>query len=102
MTPLPFTRSATLRRSAAALLLALATGMPVTILAEESIKDGAKKAGRAVGSTAHDIGQGAKEVGKDVGKGAKKAGKAVGGVAKEGVEAAKEGGRELKRAVTGK
>ncbi len=57
---------------------------------ETTVKEGAKGAGRAVGSAVHEVGKGAKDVGKAVGHGAK-----------EGVEAAKEGGRELKKAVKG-
>ena len=62
--------------------------------AEETLRDDARKAGRAVGGAIHDVGQGAKKVGKEIGQGAKEAGKAVGG-------AAAEGGRELKKAVKG-
>lgn len=69
--------------------------------ADASVKDDAKRAGRATGEAVHDVGQGAKKVGKEVGEGAKKAGKAVGNAAKEGVEAAKEGGKEFGRAVKG-
>ena len=87
------------RQFVAALGLLLA---PAMLSAAESIKDGAKKAGHAIGSTAREVKEGATDAGKEVGKGAKKVGKAVGGVAKEGVEAAKEGGREFKRAVSGK
>ncbi len=61
---------------------------------EQSLKDGAKRAGHATGSIARDIGQGAKRVGKEIGQGAKKVGKEIGG-------AAKEGGREFRRAVKG-
>lgn len=61
---------------------------------EQSLKDGAKRAGHATGSVARDIGQGAKKVGKEIGQGAKQVGKEIGG-------AAKEGGREFRRAVKG-
>jgi hypothetical protein len=61
---------------------------------EQGLKDDAKRAGHAVGAAFHDIGQGAKKVGKEIGHGAKEAGKAIGG-------AAKEGGKEFKRAVKG-
>ena len=76
-----------------------ATAMLIAIsspaFAEEgNLKDGAKRAGRAVGSVAHDIGHGAKKVGKEIGQGAKQAGMAIG-------EAAKEGGKEFRRAVKG-
>lgn len=59
---------------------------------DESLKDGAKRTGHAVGSAAREIGQGAKKVGKTIGQEAKKVGKTVG-------EAAKEGGKEFRRAV---
>lgn len=62
--------------------------------AEESLKQGAKRAGRAAGDVVHDIGQGAKQVGKEIGQGAKKVGKTVG-------EAATEGGKEFRKAVKG-
>jgi hypothetical protein len=62
--------------------------------AEESLRDGARKAGRATGEAIHDVGQGAKKIGKEVVQGTKDAGKAVG-------SAAREGGREFKKAVKG-
>ena len=55
---------------------------------DSTLKDGAKDAGRAIGTAA-----------REVGKGAKKIGKAVGEAAKEGAEAVKEGAKEFKRAV---
>lgn len=55
---------------------------------DASLNDGARDAGRAMGTAA-----------REVGKGAKKVGKAIGGAAKEGVEAVKEGAKEFKRAV---
>lgn len=61
---------------------------------EQSLKEGAKRAGHAVGSVVHDVGHGAKKIGKEIGQGAKEAGKAIGG-------AAKEGGKEFQRAVKG-
>ena len=61
---------------------------------EDSLKQGAKRAGRATGAVVHDIGEGAKQVGKEIGQGAKKVGKAVG-------EAASEGGKEFRKAVKG-
>ncbi len=61
---------------------------------EESVKEDARKAGRAVGSAAREVWQGAKKAGKEVGHEAKKAGEAVGGAAKEGAQ-------ELKRAFKG-
>ncbi|HYU68799.1 MAG TPA: hypothetical protein VEL09_05655 [Burkholderiales bacterium] len=75
--------------AAAAILVA---GIPSA--KEESVKEDARKAGRAVGSAAREVWQGAKKAGKEVGHEAKKAGQAVGG-------AAKEGARELKRAFKG-
>lgn len=62
--------------------------------AEETLQDGARKAGRATGEVVHDVGEGAKKIGKEIGQGAKEAGKAVG-------SAAREGGREFKKAVKG-
>jgi len=76
-----------------AVILVVAALSPVSA-EEQSLKDGAKRAGHAVGTVAHDIGHGAKKVGKEIGQGAKEAGKAIGG-------AAKEGGKEFRRAVKG-
>lgn len=67
---------------------------PIAGAEEESLKQGAKRAGRATGAVVHDIGQGAKQVGKEIGQGAKKVGKTVG-------EAATEGGKEFRKAVKG-
>ena len=61
---------------------------------EEGIKEDARKAGRAVGSAAREVWQGAKKAGKEVGHEAKKAGQAVG-------SAAKEGAQEFRRAFKG-
>ncbi len=61
---------------------------------EGSLKEDARKAGRAVGSAAREAWQGAKKAGKEVGHEAKKAGQAVGGAAKEGAQ-------ELKRSFKG-
>ena len=61
---------------------------------EESVKEDARKAGRAVESAVREVWQGAKKAGKEVGHEAKKAGQAVGGAAKEGAE-------EFKRAFKG-
>ncbi|MGB5082341.1 MAG: hypothetical protein WBO23_16560 [Burkholderiales bacterium] len=88
-----------------ALLVLGIAGASSGAAAEESLKDGARKAGRAVGSTAREAWQGSKKagkkigheaakVGKEIGHGAAKAGRAVGG-------AAKEGALELKRAIKG-
>jgi len=75
--------------AAAAILVA---GIPSA--KEESVKEDARKAGRAVGSAAREVWQGAKKAGKEVGHEAKKTGQAVGGAAKEGAQ-------ELKRAFKG-
>ena len=72
--------------AAAALLVA-----GISCAKEESVKEDARKAGRAVGSAAREVWQGAKKAGKEIGHEAKKAGQAVGG-------AAKEGAKEFKRA----
>jgi hypothetical protein len=61
---------------------------------EESVKEEARKAGRAVGSAAREVWQGAKKAGKEASHEAKKAGQAVGGAAKEGAQ-------ELRRAFKG-
>ena len=58
---------------------------------EESVKEDARKAGRAVGSAAREVWQGAKKAGKEIGHEAKKAGQAVGGAAKEGAQELKRG-----------
>ncbi len=71
-----------------------AVSIPFALAKEESVKDDARKAGRAVGSAAREVWKGTKEAGKEIGQGAKKVGKTVGG-------AAKEGGKEFKRAVSG-
>jgi hypothetical protein len=76
----------------AAAMALLVAGAPSA--KEESIKEDARKAGRAVGSAAREVWQGAKKAGKEVGHEAKKAGQAVG-------SAAKEGARESKRAFKG-
>lgn len=74
----------------AALALNL-SGVSPSIAEEHGLREDAKKAGRAVGSVAREVWQGAKKVGKEIGHTAAKAGKAMGG-------AAKEGAKELKRA----
>lgn len=76
-----------------AAVLVIAALSPV-FAEEQGLKDGAKRAGHTVGAAFHDIGQGAKKVGKEIGQGTKEAGKAIGA-------AAKEGGKEFKRAVKG-
>lgn len=89
---------------AAALALGLATASSA-LVAEESLTDGTRKAGRVVGSTAHEAWQEGKKAGKEIGQGAAKVGKEIGhGAAKAGRtvgNAAKEGALELKRAITG-
>jgi len=71
----------------AALLLTFSLAAPA--LAEENtLKEGAKDVGRAVGTAAREVGDGAKQVGK-----------AVANAAKEVGEAAKEGAKEAKRAM---
>lgn len=67
---------------------------PLPVSAEEEIKEGAKKTGKAIGSAIREIGQSAKKIGKKIGHGAKDTGKAIGSTAKEG-------GKELKKAVKG-
>mgnify|MGYP006382597487 CR=1 FL=1 len=76
-----------------AAVLVFAVSSPVSA-EEQSLKDGARRAGHAAGSVAHDIGHGARKAGKEIGQGAKEAGKAIGG-------AAREGGKEFRRAVKG-
>lgn len=68
--------------------------IPRALAGEDGLKDGARKAGRAIGSATREVVQGAAKVGKEIGHGAAKAGKAVG-------SAAREGGREVKRAFKG-
>ena len=76
-----------------------------TLAADESLADGARKAGRAVGSTAREAWQEGKKAGKEVGHGAANAGREIGhGAAKAGRAVgspAREGALELKRAITG-
>lgn len=57
---------------------------------ENTLKEGAKNVGRAVGTAAREVGEGAKKVGK-----------AVGNAAKEGAQAVKEGAKEAKKAMQG-
>jgi hypothetical protein len=78
-------RTTTLLRLLACMCVSLvfAMSLPVASAEDTSLKDGAKRAGHAVGSAVREIGQGAK-----------KAGKAVG-------NAAKEGGKEFSRALKG-
>jgi len=77
--------------SLAGAVLVLALGAAPTQAEDESLADGARKAGQAIGSTAREIKDGAKKVGKAIGQGAKEAGKAVGNAAKEGGKAVKQG-----------
>ena len=81
--------------AACAAILALnIIGVFSSLADEDSLEDGARKAGRTVGSAAREAWQGTKKIGKEIGHAAAKAGKAVGG-------AAKEGAREFKRAIKG-
>lgn len=57
---------------------------------DNTMKEGAKDVGRAIGMAAREVGEGAKKVGK-----------AVGNAAKEGAEAVKEGAKEAKKAMKG-
>jgi hypothetical protein len=79
------TRRITVVLCVAALALNLA-GVSPSIAEEQGLKEDAKKAGRAVGSAAREVWQGAKKAGKEIGHTAAKAGKAVGGAAKEGAK----------------
>ena len=78
----------------AALFAANIAVVPHALAGEEGLKDGAREAGRAIGSGAREVWKGAAKIGKEIGHGAAKAGKAVG-------SAAAEGGREVKRAFKG-
>jgi hypothetical protein len=77
-----------------AALIALMVLSTAVVAEDESLKDGARKAGHATGSVFREIGQGAKKAGKEIGQGAKEAGKSIG-------SAAKEGGREFNKAIKG-
>lgn len=71
-------------------LLVLAAVAAPGFAEENTLKEGAKEVGRAVGTAAREVGEGAKKVGK-----------AVGEAAKEGAEAVKEGAKEAKKAMKG-
>lgn len=73
-----------------AAFLALAAVAVPGFAEENTLKEGAKEVGRAVGTAAREVGEGAKKVGK-----------AVGEAAKEGAEAVKEGAKEAKKAMKG-
>lgn len=92
-------------RACAIAMAFFAVSIPFALATEESAKDDARKAGRAVGSAAREVWKGTKKAGKEIGRGAKKAGKEIGHGAKEVGKtvggAAKEGGKEFKRAVNG-
>jgi len=78
-----------LRVTALLAMLATATpGMAEGNAEENSLKEGAREVGRAVGSAAREVGQGAKKVGK-----------AIGHAAREGFDAVREGAREAKKAM---
>ena len=91
--------------AAFAAILALNIASVSSAPAEESLADGARKAGRAVGTAAREVWQEGKKVGKEIGHGVAKVGKEIGhGAAKAGKAvggAAKEGAREFKRAIKG-
>lgn len=70
--------------------LVLAAAAAPGFAEENTMKEGAKEVGRAVGTAAREVGEGAKKVGK-----------AVGEAAKEGAEAVKEGAKEAKKAMKG-
>lgn len=81
-------------KSFSAVALVAAGLLAAPALSAETLREGARDAGRATGSAVRDVGQGAKKVGKEIVEGTKEAGKAVG-------SAAREGGREFKKAVKG-
>lgn len=70
--------------------LVLAAMAAPSFAEENTLKEGAKEVGKAVGTAAREVGDGAKKVGK-----------AVGNAAKEGAEAVKEGAKEAKKAMKG-
>jgi hypothetical protein len=87
----------TKRRRIAACTALFAVNIAVispALAGDDSLRDGARKTGRAIGSATREVFQGAAKVGKEIGHGAAKAGKAVGG-------AATEGAREVKRGFKG-
>lgn len=71
-------------------LLAFTAAAAPGFAEENTLKEGAREVGRAVGTAAREIGEGARKVGK-----------AVGEAAKEGAEAVKEGAREASKAMKG-
>ncbi len=71
------------RATSAAIALLLSMSGPAASAEDAGLKDGAKRAGHALGSAAREVGQGARRAGKAVGN------------------AAQEGGREFRRAVKG-
>jgi hypothetical protein len=71
-------------------LLVLAAMAAPGFAEENTLKEGARDVGRAVGTAAREVGEGAKKVGK-----------AVGEAAKKGAEAVKEGAKEAKKAMKG-
>jgi hypothetical protein len=81
-------------RSVSLALVCMGSVVAMPLQAEETLRDGLRKAGRTTGEMIRDFGQGAKKAGKEVVHGTKDAGKAVG-------SAAAEGGREFKKAVKG-
>ena len=82
-----------MKRCLPALALTVLAAVAGCASAEDStLKEGARDAGRAVGTAAREVGKGAKKVGKAVGEAAKDGALAVS-------EAAKAGAKEFKRAV---
>lgn len=83
---IPFPIHPLWRRLRAGLLAAVCAALLVPGPAsggDSSLKDDARKAGRATGSAVREVGQGLKQAGKEIGA------------------AAKEGGKEFRRAVKG-
>lgn len=72
---------------------------------DQSLERGAKQAGRATGSTVHDIGHGAKKIGIEIGHAAADAGKEIGRAAATAGRtigrAAREGAKEFRHAING-
>jgi len=75
------------------------------VQADDSLSEGAREAGRAVGSAVRQIAHGAKEIGLEIGHNAAVFGKAVGHAAADAGravgKAASEGGRAFGRAIRG-
>jgi len=56
-------------------LLGMMSMSPLIQASDASLKEDAKKAGRAAGTAVREVGQGAKKVGKEIGHGARDAGR---------------------------